>query len=177
MQRSFLIFISMVNIKIQTANVRGLLNYGKRRDLFYNYRKSRYDIIFLQETHSEKKIEKMWSTQWGSKIWFSHGTNLARGVAVLFAKNFQYQVHNVISDDHGRYLLVYCTVNDKHFLLTNIYAPNDDDKQFMTQFAGEVSHFSLNFYIIGGDFNLVMDLAVDKQGGKNITHTKARKVL
>ena len=74
----------MVKLKIYTCNMRGLSNYNKRRDFFHMLRKNEVDIVMLQETHSDKMIEKIWNTQWGTKIWYSHGTSNSRGVANLF---------------------------------------------------------------------------------------------
>ena len=167
----------MSQIKVFTSNARGLGNYAKRRDLFHYYHKNNFHIVFLQETHSHKGIEKIWNTQWGSKIWYSHGTSQARGAAILFAKNLQYEVHNVILDEEGRYVILYCTIFSKKILLSCVYAPNSDNPSFFQKWLTDIKRFSPEFFILGGDFNLVMDLDADKQGGLSVTHTKAREKL
>ena len=167
----------MSTIRLCTSNARGLSEYTKRRDLFHNYRKKNYQVIFLQETHSTKEKEKCWNTQWGSKIWFSHGISQARGVAILFAKSLNYEIHNVITDEAGRYILLYCTIEKHKYLLSNIYALNVDDVQFIEKWMVEVKRFTPEYIILGGDFNFVMELDIDKQGGRSVTHSKSRDVL
>ena len=50
------------NFDILTWNVRGLLDYGKRRKIFNWIKKhtSKEAIVLLQETHSTEIIEKQW---------------------------------------------------------------------------------------------------------------------
>ena len=167
----------MGKIKVITSNVHGLKEHNKRRDLFYYFHKKKFDIVLLQETHSEQKTEKIWSTQWGRKIWFSHGSPTARGVAILFAKNFQVTVHNVIQDSNGRYIVLYVSIEGKKFLISNIYAPNIDDPTFFENWFTDVKRFTPEFVLLGGDFNLVLDLSCDKDGGRQITHLQANEVV
>ena len=112
----------MDNIKVITNNVRGISNYEKRRNLFHFYCTRKIDIIILQEIHSVKKTQSVWNTQWGSKVWFSHGMSAARGVAILIRKNLLCTVHNIITDTEGRSLLLYVTLAERKVLITNIYA-------------------------------------------------------
>ena len=160
----------MVQIKVITNNVRGLADYQKRRNLFHYFHIKKYDVIMLQECHSKKKNEHIWSTQWGRKIWFSHGTTQARGVAILFSKRINVDIHNVIVDDSSRFIILYTTIESKKILFSNVYAPNTDDVEFFQKWLKEVSWFTPEFTILGGDFNLVLDLNCDKQGGRSHTH-------
>ena len=149
----------------------------KRRDLFHFLRINNYQIILLQETHFTKNLEHVINTQWGNKCWYSHGTNLAKGVAIVFVKSLEYSVHNVIIDTNGRYLLLYCTIEGKKILLSNVYAPNVDDEIFFHSWSVEVKRFTPEFYILGGDFNLVMDLEIDKKGGVPHTHKRSQSKI
>ena len=103
----------MVKIQIISNNVRGLCEYAKRRNIFYQFHIKKTDIVMLQETHSTKQCESIWNTQWGNKIWFSHGTSAARGTAILIRKGFNCAVHNVIKDEEGRYVILYTVVGAK----------------------------------------------------------------
>ena len=88
--------------KMVTINVRGLGGEAKRREVFHYLHKKGFSI-FLQDTHSEKKSEKLWSREFGSRIFFSHGDSQSRGVAILFSKEMykQITVHNVNASDDG----------------------------------------------------------------------------
>ena len=63
--------------------LRGMRGTDKRRQLFYKFHSSKYQLFFLQETHSTPQIERQWSSEWGGKIYFSHGTSESRGVCIL----------------------------------------------------------------------------------------------
>ena len=167
----------MVKIKCGTFNVRGLREYKKRSEFFHFVRKKKFDIIFLQEVHSSSEISKMWSTQWGSKIWFSHYNSRARGVAILFSKTLPITVHNIINDEYGRFVILYVSVENKKFVLANIYAPNEDNPNFFNTCFGEIDRFRPDYKIVAGDLNLVLDLIVDKQGGTPTTHSNSVKVV
>ena len=167
----------MVKLDIVTCNVRGLAQYAKHRDLFHTFRSAKNDIMFLQETHSTKAVEKMIHTQWGCKIWFFHGVSNAHGVAIISLKKLDCTVHNVITDGDGIYIILYCTIQNCKMLLSNVYAPNIDDAQFMSTFFTDVSRFHPEFIIIGGDFNLVMDINLDKHGGNPMMHQNSQQVV
>ena len=71
------------NLKIVSLNVRGLQKKKKRTSIFNWCRKSKPDLILLQETHSTKDVEIKWQHEWGGNILYSHGLNNSRGVAIL----------------------------------------------------------------------------------------------
>ena len=150
-----------VSFTILTLNVRGLAD-AKKRKLILEYYRSRAEIILLQETHSEKKDEKIWQSQWGGPIIFSHGTSNARGVAILFKKQAYFNITKQISDYEGRY--VGCnvtTLNGLKFSLFNVYGPNQDRPAFFQALSQNISDFFPE-KIIMGDFNLVLDVNLDR---------------
>ena len=68
-----------LDFDIISLNARGLRDFTKRREVF-NYEKkvSRRGIIFLQETHSVLKDEKVWTDQFGC----GKGKSDAKGVII-----------------------------------------------------------------------------------------------
>ena len=58
-----------------------------------------------------------------------------------------------------------------------MYAPNEDNPQFFEDIFNHLEVFKCEEIIVGGDFNLVLDLGGDKKGGLAKTHTKALKVI
>ena len=61
--------------------------------------------------------------------------------------------------------------------LGNFYAPNTDDPIYFRDSLELIEKFENTTKMIGGDMNLVMDLKIDKLGGRPITHFKARDIL
>ena len=50
------------------------------------------------------------------------------------------------------------------------YAPNEDKPDFFKDISFYLQDFQCDEVIIGGDFNLVMDIKKDKRGGRASTH-------
>ena len=136
----------------------------KCKEVFYYLHSKKYDVIFLQETHAIKAEEKMWTTQWGGKIWFSNGSKVARGVAIMFNHKLDATVHNVIRDQEGRSVILYATINNIKFSLTSLYAPNIDSPSFFQCTFKEIHRFSPDQVVIAGDFNLALDSRLDRSG-------------
>ena len=140
-----------------SLNVRGIGDEFKRRSIFHWLHKCHQGIVFLQETHSSIQTEKMWRSEWGSKVLFSHGTSNSRGVAILFPNNIEYTIKKTISDTEGRFLIVEVEIEETVFILCNVYAPTKDHTEeqsnFLTKLREECLQYLDSNIIIGGDFN------------------------
>ena len=121
----------MSELRIVSLNVRGLGEQFKCRKIFHYLHQKETDIVMLQETHSTKRHERFWNSQWGGKIYFSHGQLNARGVCIMFQKNLQIKITDVSRDQEGRILMVKVVFNEQNFMVVNVYAPNDDDLLFI----------------------------------------------
>ena len=94
--------IPMTNLDIITYNVRGLANNQKRREVLHYLHKKSHNVIFLQETRSIKKDEKRWKVESGDRIYFSHGTSNASGIAIMLHKSLNIKVLCSVGDKQGR---------------------------------------------------------------------------
>ena len=149
---------------IASYNVRGLGMFQKRRQVFHYLHDKPYDIVFLQETHSTKKDEKRWNMEWSSKIYYSHGTSQARGVAILIKKKLGIKVQFIQKDDNGRYINLKIQYAHDDYVLSNVYGPNIDDPVFFHHFIDDIKELNTDLKIIGGDFNLILDPLLDRGG-------------
>ena len=93
------------SLMLALYNVRGLHDNAKRRKLF-NYVNMKYDITFMQETHSTKNVEKYWKNEFGGKIYYAHGEANARGVMIPFRKGVEVKIHDILRDINGRYIII-----------------------------------------------------------------------
>ena len=97
------------NLELISLNGNGLRDDRKRRSLFswlkHNHR-AKDTFIFLQETHTTPKLEKLWEKDWGNKILFAHGNSGSKGVAILLPININFTIANVTSDNDGRYIVL-----------------------------------------------------------------------
>ena len=58
-----------------------------------------------------------------------------------------------------------------------MYLISVDSPEFFAQVAEMVNYFENDTKIIGGDFNLVLNVALDKRGGRPQTHVKCKKYV
>lgn len=163
--------------KIITYNVNGIRDHVKRKCIFNHLHHLQANIILLQETHSDKKSKKLWKSEWGSSIIFSHGTSNARGLAMLFKRTSKHKIVKTAKDDEGRVLVVEILVNDRQYIIANLYAPNSDTPKFFEKAFAIIKSLNVDLQIIGGDFNTVLSLEKDIKGGKGHSNNKTRDFI
>ena len=66
-------------------------------------------------------------------------------------------------------------IGNKVLTLVNIYAPNNDNPTFFQNVLDHLLSFECEKIIMGGDFNLVMDVQRDKKGGNATTQRNSLK--
>ena len=75
-------------------------------------------------------IKSFFRSRWNSDCYFSSYKSNAGGIAILFAKKFEYKVHKSISDLNGNFLLLDLTLHNNRFTLASIYGSNIDNPGF-----------------------------------------------
>ena len=141
--------------KILSLNVRGLQNSEKRRAIFDKHR-IHADLMFLHETHSTKNCQTIWENEWGGKIYFSHGTQASKGIALLIKKDFVHSISNVKIDEDGRFIVVDLTLNQEVISVLALYA-NEDNPNFFMKLASLMRERS-EHKIVLGDYNLTLNV-------------------
>ena len=161
-------------LTFSTNNCRGLRNDNTRRD-YFNWLKSKPVLIhFLQETHCHlrKEVAK-WGREWSSNVkdsFWSLGTNRSKGVAILFNPRLRelgidIVVSDVLLDSNGRYIKLILKIGNCVFRVLNVYAPNNERDRvnfFLKLHDILQDDFSEAENIGGGDWNCVMDSAIDR---------------
>ena len=164
---------SVDKLSLITLNVRGLNSSRKRRAIFRQLHQKNASIIFLQETYSTNNLEKVWSNEWGSKIYFCHGSKHSKGVAILFNPKLRVEIEQQIQSEDGRILILRVQVYDLKLVCANIYTPNDTSSQiiFIRHVQNLLRRFSGENIILGGDFNCPF-AKDDKEGGRDLSSKK-----
>ena len=160
----------MGDLKFSSLNVRGLGEVSKRKEIFNWLRKKKFSIYMLQEVHCTEKNIHLWTAEWGYKALFSCCASNKAGTCILFNNNFHLQITKTRSDPNGRFIICDICTNGKNITLCNLYAPNEDKPDFFRDIAIYLQDCQCDEIIIGGDFNLVMDVSKDKKGGRASTH-------
>ena len=159
-----------INVKLYSLNVRGLVDKVKRRCVFDWLRKSKFEMFFLQETHSTKEGEKIWASEWGYKIYFCHGKSNSAGVCILLKPTSGITVNSVHRDENGRILLLNVSYDNSKFTVVNIYGPNRDDSSVFNNLHNIIHQFGEEPYIVGGDMNTVQNPHLDRYPNYNQNH-------
>jgi len=98
-----------------------------------------------------------------------HGSNYARGVAILLQNGFDCKIKQKFVDPSGRYIGIKAQINDENYYPFNVYSPNNDNHaaQFYDHLLAMLQKEDLAYedkIIIGGDFNCPLNPILDKQG-------------
>ena len=88
-----------------------------------------FETFFLQETHSTRESQQMWSNEWGYKIYFCHGKSNSGRVCILFKPSCGITVHSMHRDEDGRILVLIVSYENMKFTIANIYGPNKDGSE------------------------------------------------
>ena len=134
------------------------INVGK--SLIYSTQK--IDMIFLHEALTANKMVKQWRNKWGGRAIFSHADSASWGVCIPITRNLNIKIHKQIRDTYGRYIILNTTINDVNYTIENVYAPSDDDPELFVNFWQQIEQFENDFKIVGGDWNLVLDIDIGK---------------
>ena len=175
--------------KLVTLNANGLRNAKNRCKLFRQL-KGKGEIVLLQETHSQPADEKYWpNLLGGGKMYFAHGDSNARGVAIYFDKNIDFQVKYTYQDGDGRILMILIELDGINVCIINAYAPNLSsntiDKQTHENFFEHIlekmndikTTHKVSEFILGGDFNLIRDSYYDAYGGSPILYHRSINII
>ncbi len=161
--------VDIYRFNLLSLNVRGLRMETKRISIFQYIKRKNIDVCFLQETHSKEIDENIWRNEWGGEIYFSHGTNQARGVMILVRSGLDMTLTDIIIDNEGRYIYINIISQDTNFKLVNIYAPNLEVNQlkFFKVIRDLLDNVRGNEdrIILGGDFNVIFEPLIDRKGG------------
>ena len=153
-------------LKLCSININGLRQGFKQKIVFTRLNSFGFDIVFLQETHVHCMGEaSKFSKLWEGKYFWSFGTTRSCGVAILLNKQLCFKVISENWDTDGRLLCLDINMADCKFRLINVYMPNNDvtRKDFINDLEGYL--ITPREIILGGDFNFVEDISLDKMGG------------
>jgi exonuclease III len=159
-------------VKIFSLNCNGLREPQRVAFLKHKIENLRPDILFLQETHVDSMVlANSIESKLDGKIYWSLTNNRGKGVAIYINKSLDCRIENFRFDSFGRYVYLDAFFENHAFRLVNVYTPTNpkERKEFFNNLYPTI--ICARPIILGGDFNCVSNLALDKQGG-NINRGK-----
>ena len=94
----------------------------------------------------------------------------------MFNKSLNVQDLKIDKDSNGHLITCDFVLNDSKFSLFNIYAPNDDDPECFIDMFEKIQQNTSDYLLIGGDSSKVLNVELDKSGGRNIV-TRSAQVI
>ena len=159
-------------LSVLSININGMSEAKKRNKLFDILKNKNIDITLIQETHSTENLINKWEKEWlGKSFWNSGIVAKSSGVAIVIKKDLNVNVSTILQDKEGRILSLNFSIEKQNYQIMNIYAPtrNSEKIKILQNFNYIDPKRNL---ILGGDFNMVEDILLDRKGGNpNITHT------
>lgn len=156
----------MEGVRVVSMNVNGLNIPSKRHIIFDHIRRSKADVILLQETHATLASEKLWRSEWGGPAFFCNGSQSSRGVAILVIRDLAFHVVDQKEDENGRILCMDLQIKGTVYTFCSLYAPTQDKSCEQLETLGRVEHLlgelSAVNTIVGGDFNCFLDPSLDR---------------
>ena len=89
-------------------------------------------FIFLQETDSSVKDEKIWNDEFEEQLFFSHGKTNSCGIATGLVGTKDLNILKTKRDNLGCILVIEVKIDDSVFVLLNIYNANTELEQLHT---------------------------------------------
>ena len=147
----------------------------KRREIFRWLKLKNFAIYFLEEVHCTQEKENWWTSEWGFSAIFSSFSSASAGTCILFNNNFEFQILQQPSHPEGRFVIADVKTEGKILTLANIYAPNEHNPTFFKNVLNQLISFDCGEIVLGGDYNLILDVQKDKIGGNPTTHKNSLK--
>ena len=166
-----------MNFSCCSFNVRGLGNKPKREQIFAWLKSSNHTLCMLQETHSGENTHTSWKQEWGNDAFWSGHSNNSEGIGILINPTVSYTIQKYTDLIPGRMQALELIINDKEIYFINIYGPNNDDCNFFEQLEKYLKENDEKTFIIGGDFNTVLNENLDKRNGRIYSHKRCRTVI
>ena len=82
------ISLTMSHFNISTLNLNGARGVKKRAKLFELIKGKRFDVMMVQEAHSDTLNETDWRREWEGVVVLINLNRTSGGVALLFSKSF-----------------------------------------------------------------------------------------
>lgn len=89
-----------------SINTQGLRSDDWRQTAFNFFKRHKYDIIFIQETHWTDEKQQAIQCEWDGEIIFNNGSVNACGVAILLNAWLDYHLQDIKRDNQGHILSI-----------------------------------------------------------------------
>lgn len=160
---------------ILTLNVRGMHTARKRYAVYAYIKRHHAQIAFIQETHlTTTEVAKI-HRRWRGIICATTYSAFARGTLIWIRPGVPFREQSRTVDPEGRYALLQGQLDGQTVLLGSIYGPNADQSKFWDTLSTPLSAYAQIPWILGGDYNCVQSLELDRSHPASPVAAQARR--
>ncbi len=164
-------------LRLVSWNVKGVNSAIKSSKILMHLRDLKADVIFYKKLICERQTyPALRGHGWVTSFTQNFPRELV-GAAIIIHKRVMFELAETIIDSNGRFVMVLGKLQNIPVILASIYAPNWDNDEFFVNFFSRLPKVDEHHIIIGGDFNLVQDVSLDRSSSKQSTLTKSANVL
>jgi len=121
-----------------------------------------------------EETSQKWELEWGGKCLFSYGTKHSKGKIILFKQGLDVEVMQTKCDIEGRYIIIRANIQGESFIIVNVYAPTKVTGKdiFFKKLMTELQNVNVTIndrLILGGDWNTIQDIKIDKKVATKIS--------
>ncbi len=164
-------------VRLISWNTKGMNNTVKMDKVLTRLQHLKGDVMFLQETHLKTPDVRRIKRARMSHVFHLKFADKVRGAAIIIHKRVMFEPRNVILDTDGRYVIVLGILQSIPVVLVSVYAPTWDDDQFFTRLFAKIPDADSHRIIMGGDFNLVQNVILDRSSPTQTTLSKSATVV
>ena len=123
--------------------------------------------MFLQETHSTVNDEFKWIDDLKDEVFNFHGKSNSWNILICFIGSEKLFIRNKLSDSNGLILILDVDIDDKNFILSNLYNPYTEVEQLktlskLTEMLTMLHLTENNNIICAGHFNFIFNFKLEK---------------
>ena len=160
----------MTICKIVSWNIAGCHNVVKRKKILTYLKQKKTELAMIQETHLDEEESLKLKRDWVGQVYFSTFNSRKRGVVILVKRNLDFQVFKHYADKDGRWVILDAALYGQKMTVVNIYAPNSPQPDFFHNICNLIRNIGNTDIVIGGDFNQVRDVFLDKSSKPRLVH-------
>ena len=155
-----------------TNNVKGIQSSKKGLKLmqYFKDKIGSTGVLFLQQTHSDGKVEQKSKEDLKGPAFFSRGKSNSCGVLIAYFGTGTFIVKKQQADKEGRILILDVSIDDSGYILINLYNANTENKQIdvlssLFELLEEFDISPTKQLVMAGNFDLFFNSKLEAQGG------------
>ena len=169
---------SSSSLTFVSCNVNGINNKQKKAQIIAHIELLEADVVFLCDSRLGPNGQADFINSYPNYLFFFNSpSSNSRGTDILIKRTCPIKILDNWSDDIGNINIISTIYDGEKLVLCSVYGPNNDSPLFFQSLFDKLTDFGPAQIIVGGDFNVPINPVKDTLGYRNITMSRARRVI